>query len=517
MKRLSKLLSSTVFHLVLIYLVEIVLTILLLLHVNGYLLKQYYWMENIFLGLKVLTAIMFVYVLLYEQMDYAYRINWIILFFISPTFGGLLFFICAHQRPFPKKWRKSYRRGKMYKNDLHFKESKKSKQNRLTLQNENPNIARTASYIAENIGTSLYNETYTRFFSTGESAWDEIINVLSNAKHYILIEFYIISEGILWEKVKNVLLQKANEGVIVKVLYDDMGSIGRVSIKTIKELKKNGIDIIPFNKVKLHVDYSLNFRNHRKIVVIDGEVGFTGGINLADEYININSPYGHWFDTAVEIKGKAVDDAIKVFTQDWDFAGGKRFCLPPYEGKDCKDANGYSEFYIAAPFDDIPVARNIFLSMLGNAKRYFYISTPYVALDETTLQSLIIAAKSGVDVRIVVPGVPDKKIVYTITQSYFQTLINNGIKVYTYTPGFLHAKLLLSDDAVATVGSVNIDYRSFYLNFECGVALYNTESLVEIKNTFNTLFEKSSQLKEFKKTLWFRIKHFAIRFITPLC
>lgn len=517
MKKLSKILSSAIFRLVVIYIVEIILTVLLILHVNGLLIKQYTWIENIFYALKILTLIMLVYVLLHEKMDYAYRINWLVLFFISPTFGGLLYVLCANQRPFPKKWRKSYRRRRDYKEEINFKESKKSKVNRSQLENEDPNLARTASYIAENIGTSLYSETESKFFSKGEDAWDEIIKALENAKYYILIEYYIIAEGVLWKRVEDVLLKKAKEGVTIKILYDDMGTIGRLSIKTIRNLIKNKIDVAPFNRVKLHLDYSLNFRNHRKIVVVDGYVGFTGGINLADEYINVNSPYGHWFDTGVMIKGKAVDDAVEVFTHDWEFATGKSFALPEIERCNDIHPSGYHEFFIASPFDDIPLARNVLLSMLGNAKKYFYISTPYVALDEATLQALILAANSGIDVRIVVPGIPDKKIVYTITQSYFKTLLENNVKIYTYTPGFLHAKLLLADGNVATVGSVNIDYRSFYLNFECGTALFNTDSITDVKRTFDELFEKSRQVTEFKESLWFKIKRMAIRFIIPLC
>lgn len=519
MKKLKKFLSSSTFHLAVLYLVELVLTVMLGLYIKGNVFVQYKWFDYLIASLKGLTVLMFIYVLLHEHLDYAYRVNWFILFILSPTFGGLIYLLCAAKRPLPKKWRKQYRRTKSYRNDIFFSENNLSENNRIEgLTKFNGHSAKIASYVTKNVYTSVFAATDNlKFYPSGEETWRDILKSLNEAKQYIYLEFYIISCGKLWEAVEQVLLKKAGEGVEIKILYDDMGSLGRFKPSVIKKLKASGIQTCQFNKVKMHLDYYLNFRNHRKIVITDGNTAYTGGINLADEYVNINSPYGHWYDTGIRLTGNQAEDALKIFRLDWEFATKKHLDIPKAIKKETHESNGFTQLYLASPFDDSPVARNVFLTMLNNARKKFYIATPYLALDKTTLEALVIASQSGVDVRIVVPGIPDKKIVYIITRGYFNTFIKSGVKIYTYTPGFLHAKLLYADDEIASVGSANIDYRSFYINFESGVLLYKTDCLKDINASFTDLFKQSEKQHYKKQSVWFKIKHMFVRFLIPLC
>lgn len=507
------------FHIAILYFVEIILTVMIGLYLSGTVFVQYKWFNTLMSILKVVTLIMFIYVLLYENLDYAYRVNWFLLFAISPTFGGLIYLLCAAKRPLPKKWRKQYRKTKSYKNGSVFNHSLNIKNDNVaTLTLSSPNGAKLSSYVTGCVHTTLNNATDNlKFYPSGEEVWKDILESLNNAKKYIYIEFYIISEGTLWKKVEDIITKKAREGVEIKILYDDMGAIGRLKTKTIKKLNALGIQTGSFNKIKMHLDYYLNFRNHRKLVIIDGNTAFTGGINLADEYINVNSPYGHWYDTGIRFDGEQTEDALKIFSLDWEFATKKHLEIPERIVKDTHKIPGFTQLYLASPFEESPVTRNVFLTMLNNAKDKFYVATPYLALDKTTLEALCVASRSGIDVRIAVPGIPDKKIVYIITRGYFNTLLESGVKIYTYTPGFLHAKLLYADDEIASVGSANIDYRSFYINFESGILLYKTDSLRDINNAFLSLFNESEEQHYKRETLWFKIKHMFVRFLIPLC
>ena len=517
MKKIKKFLSSSTFHLAILYIVEIILTIMLGLYLSGNIFAHYKWFDYLINALKILTVLMFIYVLLYENLDYAYRVNWFILFLISPTFGGLIYLLCASKRPLPQKWRKQYRKTKIFKNNkLFFKSYSDNGDGDILKLDER--TTKLATYVSKNVYTSVYRATSDlKFYPSGEQAWEDMIESLKNAKKYIYLEFYIIDCGVLWERVEKILLQKAKEGLEIRILFDDMGSLGKFKTSVIKKLNKNGIQTCRFNKVRMHLDYSLNFRNHRKYLIIDGNTVYTGGINLADEYVNINSPYGHWFDTGIRLTGDMAEDALRAFCLDWLFASKQELTIPTSVPKTVQTSEGFTQLYLASPFNNAHVTRSVFLTMLNNAQRKFYIATPYLALDKTTLEALIMAAQSGVDVRIAVPGIPDKKIVYIITQGYFNALIKSGVKIYTYTPGFLHAKLLYADDEIATVGSANMDYRSFYINFEGGVLLYKTECLKDINATFENLFDQCEEQHYKKQSLWFKIKHLFVRFLIPLC
>ena len=509
MKKLKKFITSPFVHIVFLYIIEIAITVFMISYLNDALIKRHESFQIIAYILRIFTFLMFLSVVFYKNMDYAYRVNWILLFLISPTFGGLIYALTSRRRPLPKKWQKFYKYRKKYN-------SKTEEIHSMPLEFSalDEGLQKTALYL-ENVSASpLCNGTNSQFLYKGEKAWDAIKKDLREAKNYIYLEFYIIAKGELWNEVKDTLIQKQNDGVEVRLLFDDMGSISKIDKGMLRLLTENNIKWARFNPVKLHLDSSLNFRNHRKIVVIDGNISYTGGINLADEYINVNSPFGVWFDTGLRLEGSGTSSLLSTFVKDWWFATGEKIDVPHTKESEI-EASGLVQFYPDSPFDAVPVARNTFLSILANSKKYMYIATPYLALDDESMNALIMSARSGVDVRIVVPGIPDKKIVFTITESHFEKLIKNNIKIYKYTPGFLHAKVLLADDNIASVGSVNIDYRSFYLNFECGTALYNTESIKDIRESFEELFSTSECLTSYKESKWFKIKHNAVKFLTP--
>lgn len=509
MKKLKKMFTSPFVHIVILYIIEIAITIFMISYLNDALIMRHEGFKITSYILKIFTFLMFLSVVFYKNMDYAYRVNWILLFLISPTFGGLIYALTSRRRPLPKKWQKFYKYRKQY-NSI----GKTDHPLPLGFSSLDDGLKKTALYLENTASSPLCDNTNSRFLYKGEKAWDEIKKDLKNAKSYIYLEFYIIAKGQLWNEIKDILIEKQKSGVEVRVLFDDMGSISKIDKKMLRTLSENNIRWARFNPVKLHLDSSLNFRNHRKIVVIDGNISYTGGINLADEYINVNSPFGVWFDTGIRLEGEASRSLLSTFLKDWWFATGEKVDVPPSLKNEC-EGSGLVQFYPDSPFDSVPIARNTFLSMLSNSKKYMYIATPYLALDDESINALIMSANSGVDIRIVVPGIPDKKIVFTITESHFEKLIKNGIKIYKYTPGFLHAKVLLSDSNIASVGSVNIDYRSFYLNFECGVALYESNSIKDIEHSFEELFKESECLTSYKETKWFKIKHFAVKFLTP--
>ena len=287
------------------------------------------------------------------------------------------------------------------------------------------------------------------------------------------------------------LEKKVKEGVEVRMIYDDFGSLGYFNNKFVKRLLSKGIKVRAFNPLVPIFYIFMNNRDHRKIMVIDGRVSFNGGFNMCDEYFNIVNPYGHWKDTAVRLEGDAVRNHVIMFLQMWnsiedtDAGYEKYFDIPKYKASDDKA--------VVVPFSDSPldhecVGENVYLNIIKHAKRYVYISTPYLIIDNEMMEALCLASKSGIDVRIITPGIPDKKIIYMLTKSYYPQLIDAGVRIYHYTPGFIHAKCYVCDDEVGVVGTINMDYRSLYLHFECGTFIYNSDAIAGIKNDFEDTF-----------------------------
>lgn len=336
------------------------------------------------------------------------------------------------------------------------------------------------------------------YYDFGEKFYPELLKELKKAKKFIFMEYFIINEGRMWGGILDILKEKVTQGVEVRVLYDDVGSLALLSTKYPKELAKFGIKCIPFNKLSPFKGLFMNNRDHRKMTIIDGKVAFSGGLNLSDEYINLDNRLGVWKDNGIKIVGEAIWNLTVMFLTMWnanvsedddwwrfryDFAKLKG--SSPEEAGRWGDAGGFVVPYGLSPIYGDTIGEDIYINIINSAKDYLYIMTPYLVVDTDMVNALIRAAKRGVNVRIVVPGVPDKKIVYTLTTSFFKPLVDGGVKIFRFDEGFVHSKVLLADDARAVVGTINMDYRSLYLHFENGIYMENVAEIGAVKKDFN--------------------------------
>ena len=369
-----------------------------------------------------------------------------------------------------------------------------------------PNIQNIFWYGYQASGFPIYEGTTCKYYPSGEAWLPDYIAELKKAKHFIFMEYFIIDKGSVWDEILAVLKQKAAEGVEVKVIYDDFGSI-TLPVNYDKKLKAMGIEAYRFNKVHPAFIIQMNNRDHRKITVIDNNVAFTGGVNLADEYVNRINRFGYWKDSAIRLQGKAVWSMTVMFLGMYTFLTDKnkkidylKYKLPCDEVSD----GGFYQPYSDTPTDSEAVALNMHLNMVTRARHYVFIDTPYLILTENMIQALIRAAKSGVDVRILTPHHPDKLLVFQITRGNYARLVENGVKIYEYTPGFNHAKNFVSDDSLAIVGSANTDYRSYFLHFENGVLMHNTPEIEKIRDNFLTSLLDARQVtrRDIEKELW---------------
>ncbi len=362
---------------------------------------------------------------------------------------------------------------------------------------EYPELERTSRFLRK-AGFPLYGGTEVRYYELADRLFPELIGELKKAEKFIFLEFFILSEGSLWREVLSVLKEKAAEGVDVRILYDDFGCLTCLPKDFEAETKKHGIKTAAFNKVKPIVNnFYLNYRNHQKICVIDGNIGYTGGMNLADEYVNTVDAFGHWKDSGVRLAGAGVWSFTVMFLQMWEYATynkKKHSTDTDYSGympdaafcRGIKNASGYVQPFADGPLTtpDETEAEYLYMQVINSAARYVYITTPYLVPDNEMLTSIKIAARSGVDVRIITPGIPDKKYVYLVTNSFYGELMRAGVKIYEYEPGFIHAKNMVCDDKSAIVGTVNMDFRSFYLHFENGVWICDEDAVRDIKEDY---------------------------------
>lgn len=358
------------------------------------------------------------------------------------------------------------------------------------LKQKNDELYGLSKYVGKYGGFPLYNNTEVKYFSSGEEKFKTLLAELNKAKEFIFMEYYIVDEGVMWDSILEILVNKAKEGVEVRFMYDGMCSINLLPHNYPKKLQKLGIKCKVFSPIRPAISSHQNNRDHRKICVIDGKIGFTGGINLSDEYININSKYGHWKDTAVMIKGNAVKNFTMMFLQNWNIYSDKKDDYEKYIKTVDVKAEGYVLPYGDSPFDKENVGELVYMDILNNARDYVHIMTPYLVIDNEMMFCLEYAAKRGVDVKIILPHITDNNTEYKIARTIYPRLIERGIKVYEYMPGFVHAKTVVSDDKKAVVGTINMDFRSMYLNMECAVYLQGMKEIHKIENDFqNTLYK----------------------------
>lgn len=433
-----------------------------------------FWALSILVVLRVINS----------RENPSYMLAWSIPILLFPVFGGLFYLLFGGKR-MTKHMRKKVR--EVYETTIPL--LGQEPQTLAELQLEDKDAVNQAKYIVNSSLYPLYKDTYTEYFPSGQAKFERLKEELEKAEHFIFLEYFIIEEGVMWNSILEILERKARQGVEVRVMYDDMGCLMTLPYKYAAKLRAMGIKCEVFNPFRPKLTALLNNRDHRKIVVIDGSVGFTGGINLADEYINVYEKYGHWKDSALMLKGPAVWNLTMMFLQIWGYSAEceddfEKYRPEPQKIEPYRNSKGFVLPYGDSPLDDEDIGETVYLNLINKANDYVYITTPYLIIDNELTVALCNAAKSGVDVRIVTPHIPDKWYVHMVTRAYYPQLIEAGVKIYEYTPGFIHAKSFVVDDEYATVGTINMDYRSLYLHFECGVWLYRTDSVAAVKDDY---------------------------------
>ncbi len=442
------------------------------------------------------------------------KLPWLLTIAMLNVLGVAIYIVFSHNRP-TKKQRALY--STLRQNARPLEISPFTKEERR--EKIGSWIDVSDSLMAVNPSALVFANTKTEYFPSGEQFATRFLNDLEKAKKYIFIEYFIIAKGQFWSAVLSVLERKVKEGVEVRLMYDDIGSMGRVHVNYHKTLRKKGIACQKFNHFVPVLSNVHNNRDHRKIVVIDGAIGYTGGLNLADEYVNLTHPYGHWKDTAIRLEGEGVKNFIVMFLKLYNFNRRTVEDFSPYLGGEYQTFE--NEGYVQ-PYGDGPrplygthTGEDVYINLLNGAQKYAYIMTPYLIIDYNMRETLVLAARRGVDVRIITPHIPDKKVPYALTRANYLALIKGGVKIYEYTPGFIHAKSMLVDDEVGVVGTINLDYRSFIHHFEDAVLLYGTKSLLSLKEDFKACFEISklqSQEDAKKSVLWRGLCKFAAIF-----
>lgn len=462
------------------------LSILIQLSVLLVMLLRFQNLFAYFYAFSILLSLAVVVFIINSRSNPAYKLAWVVPILIFPFFGGTFYLLFGNLRPTKHEVKK------MSEIALRLSEEVKPEQceNAVLekLSGEDTIGGSQSRYIARYAHSPLYNNTITQYLPTGEVKFERMLEELRRAEHFIFLEYFIIQQGRMWDSILDILKEKASQGVDVRVIYDDLGCMMTLPYRYDRQLESMGIRCAVFNRFVPILSLRFNNRDHRKICVIDGGIGFTGGINLADEYINAYEKHGHWKDTAVIMQGDAVWNLTTMFLSMWDYLKDEREDYSRFKPDVYRPLPEKSDGYVQ-PFSDTPldsecVGETVYLNMLNKAKRYVYITTPYLIIDNEMVTALTIAAKNGVDVRIITPHIADKWYVHTVTRSYYETLVESGVRIYEYTPGFIHAKTYVSDDRYAVVGTINMDYRSLYLHFECGTWMCGSSCVEQVRDDF---------------------------------
>ena len=467
-----------------IFAAQIGLLIWALYRMNAFVLSSY-------VVLQLVSSISVIKIVL-NRNNPSYKVAWIALILLVPVLG-LVFYLMWGRGSYPKKIKKVLPEIAQMTVPLH----RHSKETERLLETQYPNQERIMRYL-HNAGFPVYKETAVTYYELGDTFFPALIEDMKKAKKFIFLEFYILSEGDLWQEIYGVLKQKVSEGVEVRILYDDFGCITCLPKNFDKELAANGIKTAAFNVIKPIVNnFYMNYRNHQKIAVVDGNIGYTGGANIADEYVNTVEAFGHWKDTGVRLTGRGVWSLTVNFLQMWEYSSYnkkakiKKSDFSKYAPDESFCAKQAETRGFVQPFADGPLrtpgeneAESVYMQMINTAKKYIYITTPYLVPDNEMIVALRLAAQSGVDVKLITPDIPDKGYVHLVTQSYYGILMDAGVKIYEYLPGFIHAKSFVADDESAVVGTINMDFRSFYLHFENGVWLCGNRAVQSIRNDF---------------------------------
>ncbi len=497
--KLRKIAFSRLFVVGMAIVMQLALFFVMLSNLNEY--------STLFNAVMRIVSFLVIVSIINRNMVVEAKIPWIIIVILMPLFGTAMY--------------------------LAFSEYRMSKKQRKLFLQINANIVDNFGYDISNrhivvadagkyrglcnyiINTTLhlpYKNTNTQFYPDGSLFFEALLCELKNAEKFIFMEYFIIANGYMWGCIFDVLAQKVQQGVEVRIMYDDLGSVSTLKYNFDKTLSSTGIKCIKFHPFIPIVSEAHNNRDHRKITVIDGKCAFVGGANIADEYINKNNRIdGYWKDSALKIEGEAVKSVTAMFMHMYGTQLGK---VDDYSSYLCSCKNKADKKGIVVPFGDGPrpaytehISENVILDIINKAEKYIWITTPYLVIDDKLINALCAAAYRGVDVRIVTPHIPDKKIIFAITHSYYPRLQDKGMRIFEYTPGFIHSKQIVCDDEIAVVGTVNLDYRSLVHHYECGVVLIGTDTVDDIKNDFCHIFECSTDMKDFKQN----------RFVSILC
>ncbi|WP_010247376.1 cardiolipin synthase [Acetivibrio cellulolyticus] len=481
-----------------------------ILKFNNYFV-HFYW-------ISIFISILAVLWIINDRSNPSYKIAWIIPILLFPIFGGLFYIFFGGKRVSKREKRKM-----KLMDEKVFKVLKPQKAilNEIIEQSEDASIQ--SRYIHNNAHYPPYNNTTGEYLPIGEKKFERLKEELKKAKHFIFMEYFIIQEGVMWNNILDILVEKVKEGVDVRIIYDDAGCLLTLPYNYSKKLEKLGIKCCVFNPMIPILYIRLNNRDHRKITIIDGHTGFTGGINLADEYINEIEKHGHWKDTAIMLKGDAVWSMTVMFLSLWECLRNVDEDFNRYKVKSRLDREvsikGYYQPFSDSPLDDEHVGEIVYLNLINKAKRYVFITTPYLVIDHDMIKALTSAAKGGVDVRIITPHCADKWYVHTVTKSNYKILVESGVKIYEYTPGFIHAKTLVTDDEFGVVGTINMDFRSFFMHYECGVWMYKSSALKDIRDDFLNTLEVCREVKmeDFKDFRWYNaLLGSVLRLLAPL-
>lgn len=461
-------------------------------------------------------SIIIVFIIINNKSNPSYKIAWIVPVMIFPIFGGLFYLLYGGNKLSTRE------KLKMVIQNIEMTNALKQDYEIIKKIGDKSIYAKNQSeYILNYAKCPVYNNTETTYFKIGEEKFEALLRELKKAEKFIFLEYFIIQEGKMFNSILEILEEKAKQGVDVRLIYDDVGCIVTLPHSYKNTLEAKGIKCRVFNPIKPFFTRRLNNRDHRKIVVIDGDVGFTGGINLADEYINEYEKHGYWKDAGIMLKGDAVWNLTVMFLSMWDYIDNKEEDYIKFKPSKNKyyNSKGYVQPFDDSPLINEPIGETVYLNLINKAKDYIYINTPYLIIDNEMATALKIAAKSGVDIKIVTPYIPDKKFVHAVTKSYYESFIKDGIEIYEFTPGFMHAKTFVVDDEYGVVGSINLDFRSLYLHYECGVWLYKTDSIKSMKDDYLETLKRCHKvtMEECKNTSSIRkVLRLIIRMFAPL-
>ena len=488
--------------------IQIVMLILLIERLN-----EFYAYVSLLLSI---ISIFFAFNVLNRNMNPDYKVPWLMIILGLPLIGIVLYFLFSKNH-LTKKQECKMKKIKEKNSKYTFVDSTEDERNRQCLKEyygQNKYIENTSKSKA-----SLNNKL--TYFKKGEEFFEDLVIELNNAKKFIFMEYFIIEKGKMFNTIIDILSKKVLEGVDVRLIYDDVGSASKIRKKDIDTIRKQGIKCVVFNPFIPVISGIHNNRDHRKITVIDGVIGYTGGINLADEYINEVHPYGVWKDSAIKLCGESVKNLTLSFLNTYEFITNQDEDYDKYLDLDyiSYPDKGMVNFFNdgPSPIDNELIGENVYINIVNNAKEYVYITTPYLIIDYNFISAIRNAVFRGVDVRIITPGIPDKKMIYNLTRSHYKELLNVGVKIYEYTPGFIHAKNFIADDKIGVVGTINLDYRSLVHHYECATWIYDNDVINDIKDDFiNTLNECKEVDKNFKLKPFIRLINYFLKFFTPL-